>query len=176
MSNLYDAIPPERKATYLQQAQEAVEAATRPVVNPAIEALGEVVVRDAEQLSEADAKGSQVVHEAQGILSSEKSVSDKASNFLKGREEHIQDRVDEITSVGLNRPLVADEIERLREDNFMSKRREYIGSGGAATRADIGGRSFGETIEVGQIGLQTQLWAKMTEQNHTKPDDQSTQA
>jgi len=137
----YDSIPPERQAAYLQNAQEAIESAAQPVVDPAVEALGELVVKDAESLTRA-----------------QDSIGDQATKYLKAQ-------MDEITG---EKPDSPTEIAE-KPGKFMTTRREYSSS--TPGRVDLGGTGFGEVHKLtGQIGLKNQLWTKMTEQNKQDPE------
>ena len=153
----YDSIPPERQAAYLQNAQEAIEAATEPVVHPAVEALGELVTKEAESLTDADAKGNQVADRAKHFLASQAPIGDQAAKYLEINEQLIKAQVDEITDKKLERPTKI--AEKPGKNNSMT------------TRRDLGGTGFGEVHKLtGQIGLKNQLWTKMTEQNKQDPE------
>ncbi len=65
MSESYESIPPERRDEFLQKAKEVVDLSAESVVNPAIEALGELVVKEAEQITALDAEGSGLGDEAE---------------------------------------------------------------------------------------------------------------
>lgn len=93
----YEAIPPERQAAFLQNAQAAVESAVEPVVSPAIEALGSIAASEAEAAHVVDAKKGQVSAGADTYLASQQSVGDEADKFLQDREEGFQTHVAEVT-------------------------------------------------------------------------------
>ena len=65
MSEYYESIPPERRDEFLQKAKEVVDLSAESVVNPAIEALGELVVKEAEQITALDAQKSGLGNEAE---------------------------------------------------------------------------------------------------------------
>lgn len=178
MSESYESIPPERQAAYLQNAQEAIESATQPVVSPAVEALGELVIKEAESLTEADAHGSQIANKAEEFLASQESVGNQASKFLENQDRQIKQRVDEITGEKPDRQKayeMAKEIaEKAGKYDYMSMRREYLPED-ALGRTDLSGKGFGETKKlIGQMGLQNQLWTKMAEQNRPNPNEPQT--
>ncbi len=178
MSESYESIPLERRVAYLQNAQEAIEEAVKPVADPAVEALGELVVKEAESLTETDVQGSQIANEAEDFLSSQESVGDQASKFLENQDRQIKQRVDEITGEKPDRQKayeMAKEIaEKAGKYDFMSQRREYLPPD-ALDRADLSGIGFGETKKLmGQIGLQNQLWTEMAEQNQPGSDKPQT--
>lgn len=174
MSESYESVPTERQAAYLRNAQEAIEAATQPVVKPAVEALGKLVVQEAESITEADAQGSKIANEAEEFLASQESVGDQAGKFLENQDRQIKQRVDEITGEKPDRQKayeMAKEIaEKAGKYDFMSARREYL-PGDTQGRTDLSGLGFGETKKfMGQIGIQNQLWTKMAEQNQPDKD------
>ena len=178
MPELYQSIPPERRSAYLQNAQEAFEAAAQPVVDPAIEALGEFVIKEAESVAETDAKGLEVPDEAQAFLDSQNSIADEAAKYLEKHDQHIQDQVNNLTS---DKTVPGAKLTGLMADKadasgFMAMRREYLPKD-AAGRADLAGPGFASHADVmrqlgGMTGIQNQVWRTMIKQHKAANPDQ----
>jgi hypothetical protein len=85
MSQPFEAIPPDRMDAYLQHAKEAVDMAAEAVVEPAVMALGELVLKEAVDLTRISAEGAGVGDDLGSLLPKQNSISVQMDNIARGR-------------------------------------------------------------------------------------------
>jgi hypothetical protein len=145
MSVPYESIPPERHNAYLQNAREAVEAATESVVAPAVKALGELTAQEAETylagIPSAQTSGDA---EATGVNLDSTGTSDIAKMIAENRGD----------------------------TSFQTMRREYHIAKNSQGRTDLSGPGYAalEKKPTERGSLSNEVWIKMAQQNRPGPD------
>lgn len=86
MSDLYQSIPPERRAEYTARAEAAFNEETSEVVDHIITDMAELVVSDAVTILQTSARETPIADQAQQYLKDSTAVSDQDDRFMQAND------------------------------------------------------------------------------------------